>query len=336
MLSSGHEKHHPKMEYQLDWIGTYSDQPERIDLILSALKDLSGVDLMMKEVGEQTFWEVLESVHTPDYLKALRLLSEAARDEDEYFYPVVHPRRLYNTGLQISQIIGYYSIDNFAPIGKDTYGAALEAARTAYACAEEMAANPETPVYALVRPPGHHAGRDYMGGYCYLNNAAIAARRLVEMGRVAILDVDYHHGNGTQEIFWHDADVLYVSIHGDPDQEYPLYSGRIEEKGGELAHGFNINFPLPGGTKRDEYLQVLDKALEAIITFQPRYLVISLGVDTYKNDPTGEFLLEQADFGAIGRRLAKTGLPLLILQEGGYDLLETGKLVAELLINACG
>jgi acetoin utilization deacetylase AcuC-like enzyme len=209
----------------------------------------------------------------------------------------------------------------------------LQAAQTAYACALELEQDPSTPVYALVRPPGHHAGPDYMGGYCYLNNAAIAARHLQKSGRVALLDIDYHHGNGTQEIFWDDPQVLYLSLHGDPD--YPNYSGTSDEKGGVSALHANHNIPLPERTAGEQYLAALEQALATIQQFDPTWLVISLGVDTFKDDHVGNFALDLPDYAAIGQKLKQTQLPLLFIQEGGYNIKEVGNLVAELLQNAC-
>jgi acetoin utilization deacetylase AcuC-like enzyme len=173
--------------------------------------------------------------------------------------------------------------------------------------------------YALVRPPGHHAERRVFGGFCYLNSAAVAANFLSSYGRVAMLDLDYHHGNGQQDIFWKRDDVLTVSIHGDPRFAYPYFTGFADEVGEEQGRGFNVNMPLEEKVDGARYSRVLAQALAAINTFAPSFLVVCLGFDTAKADPTGSWSLSAGDFERNARAVGALGLPTLVVQEGGYN-----------------
>jgi acetoin utilization deacetylase AcuC-like enzyme len=172
--------------------------------------------------------------------------------------------------------------------------------------------------YALVRPPGHHAERRSFGGFCYFNNTAIAAQYLRAFGRVAILDLDYHHGNGQQDIFYRRSDVLTISIHGDPGFAYPYFSGFKDERGEGDGEGFNLNLPLPEEVDGDRYRKALSTALQRVVDFRPVFLIVSIGFDTAKGDPTGTWSLTPRDFEANGRLLGGLGLPMLVVQEGGY------------------
>ena len=174
--------------------------------------------------------------------------------------------------------------------------------------------------YALCRPPGHHAERKVFGGFCYFNNAAIAADELSRLGSVALVDLDFHHGNGSQDIFYRRADVLNISIHGHPNYAYPYFSGFGDETGEGEGLGRNFNFPLPEETGPERYFETLQKALKQVRLFQPRFLVVSLGFDTMKGDPTGAFLLTTASMRELGRKLGELNHPTLIVQEGGYNL----------------
>jgi acetoin utilization deacetylase AcuC-like enzyme len=215
--------------------------------------------------------------------------------------------------------LGYYSFDAGTPITAGTWRAIIAAANVALTGAS-LVANGERGVFALCRPPGHHAGHAYYGGYCFFNNAAIAAQALRDRGaaRVAVLDIDYHHGNGTQDIFYDRNDVLVASLHADPRQEYPYFLGFADETGTHAGEGFTANYPLPWGTDWAPYAEALDHALRRIVSFGTEVLVLSLGVDTYKGDPISKFLLDSPDFGVIGRRIAGLRLPTLIVMEGGY------------------
>jgi acetoin utilization deacetylase AcuC-like enzyme len=180
--------------------------------------------------------------------------------------------------------------------------------------------------FALSRPPGHHAGADFFGGYCFLNNAALAAQHLRTAGveRVAVLDVDYHHGNGTQDIFYERPDVFFASIHGDPHTEYPFYLGHADETGRGAGEGTNLNLPLPRGTGYAQWSAALEVALAAISRFGAQALVVSLGVDTFAGDPISGFCLQSEDYLRLGERLARVGLPTVLVFEGGYAVAEVG------------
>ena len=214
---------------------------------------------------------------------------------------------------------GYWGLDSAAPIVAGTYVAARAAVDVALTAAD-LVLNGATAAYGLCRPPGHHAARSMYAGYCFFNNAAIAAHAIVRATgeRVAVLDVDYHHGNGTQQIFWQRGDVRYVSIHADPDRAYPYFLGRADETGEGDGAGENLNLPLPAGATNEIYLVAVDRALEAIAAVPGSIVVVSLGFDSYGLDPIGDFALTTDVYHEIGRRTAATGLRLVILQEGGY------------------
>jgi acetoin utilization deacetylase AcuC-like enzyme len=227
--------------------------------------------------------------------------------------------RLVREPVQIGGRAGYWGLDSAAPLVAGTYVAARSAVDVALT-AMDLVLGGATAAYGLCRPPGHHAARAMYGGYCYFNNAAIAADAVTRATgeRVAILDVDYHHGNGSQQIFWRRGDVRYVSIHADPDTDYPYFLGRVDEVGEGDGAGENLNLPLPAGTTNDRYLEAVDRALEAIADVPGSIVVVSLGFDTYGLDPIGSFALTTDVYHEVGRRTASLGRRLVILQEGGY------------------
>jgi acetoin utilization deacetylase AcuC-like enzyme len=214
---------------------------------------------------------------------------------------------------------GWYGLDSATPIVAGTYVAARAAVDVALTTVD-LVLGGERVAYGLCRPPGHHAARALYAGYCFFNNAAIAADSIVGATgeRVAILDVDFHHGNGTQQLFWRRGDVRYASIHGDPDRQYPFFLGHANETGEGEGAGENLNIPLPAGTTDAGYLDALDRALEAIAAVPGSVVVVSLGFDTYGLDPIGDFALTTAVYHEMGRRVASLGRRLVILQEGGY------------------
>lgn len=219
----------------------------------------------------------------------------------------------------ISGRAGYWGMDTSTPIVAGTYLAARAAVDVALTAADLVVGGAEA-AYGLCRPPGHHAARGMYGGFCYFNNAAVAAQAIVAQTgeHVAILDVDFHHGNGTQQIFWRRPDVSYVSIHADPDRQYPYFSGFADERGEGPGEGANLNLPLPAGTDDEAYLEAVDRALEAVADARGSLVVVSLGFDTYGHDPIGDFALTTPVYHEIGRRVASLGRRLVILQEGGY------------------
>jgi len=215
---------------------------------------------------------------------------------------------------------GWWGLDSACPLGPGTSDAARAAVDVALTAADLVVDGGASAAYGLCRPPGHHAARAMYGGYCFFNNAAIAAEAIVRRTGepVAILDVDVHHGNGTQQIFWRRGDVFYASLHADPDREYPFFLGRSGEVGEGPGRGANLNLPLPAGTTDDDYLAALDRALEAIAGTGGSVVVVSLGFDTFALDPIGDLAVTTAGYHAIGRRVAALGRRLVILQEGGY------------------
>ncbi len=228
--------------------------------------------------------------------------------------------------------LGIFSFDSGSPLTAGTWAAARGGAACALAAAQAVAAG-ERSAFALTRPPGHHAGADFLGGYCFLNNAAIAAQALRDAGhgQVAVLDVDYHHGNGTQAIFYERADVFTVSIHGDPSTEYPFFLGHADERGAGAGEGHNLNLPLPRGTGVQAWRAALDQGLQAVRDSGATALVVPLGLDTFEGDPISGFTLKSSDYAAIGAALASAGLPTVFTFEGGYAVDAVGVNAVNLL-----
>ena len=225
--------------------------------------------------------------------------------------------------------LGSYAFDTATPIVKGTWSAALAAANNALSAAQAIK-NGERAAFALARPPGHHASADVFGGYCYLNNVAIAAQWYVDQGmKPAILDVDYHHGNGTQSIFYHRPDVFFCSIHGDPSFAFPHFLGFADERGEGAGEGTNLNLPLQMYTDWNVYAQALARASAAISAFGPDVLLVSLGLDTFEADPISRFKLRAEDYLKMGESIAKLKLPTFFIFEGGYNL----DALAEITVN---
>lgn len=308
-----HLKHDPPAEFLHGQPVPFYEQPRRIENILEKLKI---ADVHQPEAPIDP--AMLNQVHDPammNYLKdlSINLLDRLKADfavyrmedritGDEYYYESMFPPNG-----------DFFIYDNTSPIGRNSWNAILYSATLAVAGAQAILAG-EHFAYAMCRPPGHHAGRRFAGGYCYVNNAALAAY-VLKKDRVAILDIDYHHGNGTQDIVEADPDVMLVSIHADPAVDYPYYAGYATE-----GNSSTINLPLPHGTDEVAYLRALDTALDHIRQFDPQHLVISLGFDTYKGDPMGKFLLDVPFYRTMGKRIASLGLPTLYVQEGGYAI----------------
>lgn len=228
--------------------------------------------------------------------------------------------------------IGHYSFDATAPITPGTWDAAYASAQTALTTAALIAGG-EQSAFALCRPPGHHASRNYFGGYCFFNNAAIAAQALLDAGaqRVAIIDVDYHHGNGTQSIFYGRDDVLFLSLHGDPVTEYPFFLGYADELGAGRGEGFTVNIPLPQGTETHDWFAALQTLLARINAYGPDAVVVSLGVDTFEGDPISHFRLRSGDYSRLGSLLSGLRRPTLFVMEGGYNIDMIGHNVVNVL-----
>jgi acetoin utilization deacetylase AcuC-like enzyme len=240
-------------------------------------------------------------------------------------------RRRVKELKRIDARLGRYSYDAATPIAAGTWEAAFWGAQTALAAANAVLSG-EQAAFALCRPPGHHCGADYLGGYCYLNNAAIAAERARAAGRrVAILDIDYHHGNGTQDIFYARGDVLFVSIHADPATDYPFFWGHADEIGEGDGEGANLNLPLPHGTELSAYRLALATALERIDAWGADLLICSYGADTFIDDPISHFALETRDYALLAGDVAALKLPTAIVMEGGYAVDALGANVATFL-----
>ena len=283
---------------------------------------------------------LLARVHAPRYLDFLRTawdqwLALDAANADEQPFPSVWPVRTLRHDVEPANFIarlGLYSMDNGSPLSPGAWAAAKSAADSACSAAHALL-NGERGVFCATRPPGHHAGPDFMGGYCFLNNAAVAAQALRDGGasRVAVLDVDYHHGNGTQSIFYDRADVLFVSIHGDPRTEYPFYLGHADETGVGEGVGFNLNLPLPARSPVAAWFEALEAACARIARHGADVLVVSLGLDTFEGDPISTFALRADDFARLGRRLRTLGMPVALILEGGYAAAELGENAAQVL-----
>ncbi len=309
------------------------ESPMRAQYILDALQRGGFEVVPPRDMPESR----LLHVHDADFVEFLRSAHSrwTAGGRDGSMLPSGFPARGLRRDRLPSGIhgaLGYYTFDASSPIVAGTWEAAFAAARCAITAAA-LVTEGDSAVYALCRPPGHHAGRSFFGGYCYLNNAALAAQYLRDngCGRVAVLDVDYHHGNGTQEIFWERDDVFFASLHATPDSEYPYFLGYADERGAGRGEGHTLNLPLPLGTRWHEYRAALDMALDAIGRYAPNALVVSVGVDTFEADPISGFKLTGPDYAQLGTCLATARLPTVLVQEGGYAIAEIGANVARVL-----
>jgi acetoin utilization deacetylase AcuC-like enzyme len=311
--------HAPAQEFFNGALHPAAEHGGRVDSVLAAI----GTTESPGDFG----MEPLLRVHSADYLHFLRLAHgewrAAGREGDAfpYSFPVVHRRPLNFD--RIDAKLGQYSYDTSTPIGSGTWEAVYWGAQTALGAL--AAARADGKAYAFCRPPGHHAGRDYCGGYSYVNNAAVAAEQALADGcrRVAILDVDYHHGNGTQDIFAGREDVRFASLHAEPRTDYPFFWGHADENGANI-----LNLPLPRGTGFGTYDAALAHALEWFGEGAPELLIVSFGADTYVGDPISHFALETDDYARMAQRIAALGLPTLIVMEGGYAVDALGTNVA--------
>ncbi|MEO4046859.1 histone deacetylase family protein [Pseudomonas sp. CAU 1711] len=324
--SDDHRLHHARGEMVGGEFKPCFEMPARADHVLARVCERAvGEVLPPADFGLAP----IARIHTDDYLQFLqsawRRWTEQGNSAD--FLPGVFPAR-HLRGKRPDDLYGQYgfhSFDCFAPITSGTWQAAYASAQVALSGQREIAAGALC-AFALCRPPGHHAAADVMGGYCYLNNVAIAAQACLDQGaaRVAILDVDYHHGNGTQAIFYDRADVLVVNIHGSPSFEYPHFLGYADETGTGAGEGCNLNLPLAAGSAWDTWGNALETACRRIAAYAPEVLLISLGVDTYKDDPISSFRLDSPDYLRMGERIAALGVPTLFVMEGGYAVAEIG------------
>lgn len=317
-----HREHHAAHEFFRGAQVEAFEKPARQDRIHAALSTTDWA----KFIPPTSFPEAaIEAVHAPRYLRFLRTAyaEHRALGGAGDAFPAVWPIRGMRADVEpvnFAARLGLYSFDSGTPLTAGSWAAARAGADCALTGAALVAAG-ERAAFVLTRPPGHHAGADFFGGYCFLNNAAIAAEWLIARGqrRVAILDVDYHHGNGTQAIFYDRADVLFVSLHADPRTDYPFYLGHADETGEGAGRGFNLNLPLPQGTSPETWFEALSVALERVQAHAPETLIVSLGVDTFEADPICAFgLRTETDYPRLGRAIAALGLPTLWVMEGGY------------------
>jgi acetoin utilization deacetylase AcuC-like enzyme len=334
VYSDAHREHRIEVELYGNALVPCFETPVRADSVLERIL-ATGIGPVIAPMDHGR--DPITAVHAPDYVDFLETAWRdwvAAGGKGDAFSgctPMSDMSR--RVPASIHGRLGYYSFDSSAPITAGTWTAAYAAAQVALTAAE-LLANGEPAAFALCRPPGHHASRAYFGGYCYLNNAALAAQSLLDGGmrRAAILDVDFHHGNGTQSIFYERSDVLFVSIHGDPNEEYPYFSGHAEETGSGPGAGCNINFPLPPGTGPDRWLEALDAALARIRAYGPEAIVVSLGVDTFEHDPISSFKLRSDDYLRLGAAVRNLHSPTLFAMEGGYALDSIGVNVVNTLV----
>jgi acetoin utilization deacetylase AcuC-like enzyme len=335
-FSAQHDLHAPTHEFFRGERVPCFETPARADLVRAEVA-ARGHEVRAP-TGDSR--DVLAKVHAPRYLAFLEsawpqwLALDPAHAASQPF-PSVWPIRTLRSDrepLDFIARLGLYSMDNGSPLSAGTWIAA-KAGADAAASAAALLATGARAAFCATRPPGHHAGADFMGGYCFLNNAAVAAQSLLDSGcaRVAVLDVDYHHGNGTQAIFYARSDVLFVSLHGDPRTEYPFYAGHADEAGEGEGLGFNLNLPLPAGTAPRDWFAALEVACARVERHRPDALVVSLGLDTFVDDPISQFALLADDFSTLGARLARLAVPTLFILEGGYAVAGLGVNAANVL-----
>ena len=301
--------------------------PDRANNVLKAIRDQNFGRLMDPAVFAE---DKLTRIHAPDYVQFLKdvwpeWLASGEKGSN------ARPDTFVGAGMRhadtecIAGKLGRYSFDSTSPFVEGSWQAIRTSANIALTGAD-LVKGGEQQAFALCRPPGHHATVNYCGGYCYLNNTALAAQSLLDGGakKIAVLDVDYHHGNGTQSIFYERNDVLTISLHADPRLEYPYFLGFADEPGAGAGHGFNVNYPLPFGTDWNQYEAALADGIKQVQRFEPDALVVALGLDTFAGDPTTHFGIESDDYVLMGKAIASLGLQTLVVLEGGYSVEHIG------------
>ncbi|MDD0853575.1 histone deacetylase family protein [Halobacteriovorax sp. GB3] len=314
---------HPKYEWAL---GNRIKHPETTKRAESIFREIKKNNDLFEIFQPEKI--PLSSIRDCHHYHLITLYNTAASmPDDQTFYPSVFPQKnklspdptnLYHAG--------FFCFDSGTPLNNKTISAASWSAASAFYAADTVLKEKSKYAYALSRPPGHHASKDSYGGYCYFNNAAIAAKKLKKKGRVAIIDIDFHHGNGTQELFYNDDKVLTISIHGDPREYFPYFLGFPSEIGSGKGEGFNLNIILDKETRYNKYEQTLKQTVLPLIKrFEADYLIISAGFDTYELDPIGNFKIKTSDYQKMGKLIKTLDLPTVILQEGGYYTKDLGK-----------
>lgn len=334
VYSEKHTLHDPGQSRGEAGMTDYFEKPSRALTILKYVQERRLGPVLAPEIFGQ---ETIRKVHKPGYVDFLEHAHRrwlAAGHPDTLFFPSVSA--LQNPDAKeprsVEGQLGLYMADNYIAFLAGTWEAVFASACVALT-GQKLVAVGEPAAFALCRPPGHHANAASAAGYCFINNAAVAAQAFLDQGaqRVAILDVDYHHGNGTQDIFYDRADVLTVSIHADPADDYPFYFGYADEKGAGKGEGFNINYPLPLGSDYKTWAAALDDGIAKIRDYGPDAVVVSLGVDTFAGDPISQFKLQSPDYTDIGARIALMKKPTLFVMEGGYAVDEIGLNVTNVL-----
>ena len=326
VFSPSHRLHHGS-ELKDGALTPSFEKPQRADTVLARVRSSGLGEVIAEQPYDRACYVAAHSERYVAFLEnAWSEWSATGKTHDAL--PLVWPVRDLAEAPEPAFIdgkLGFYAMDAGSPITAGTWQAVRASADVALTGMDRVIGG-DHGAFALCRPPGHHAAREYVGGYCYLNNAAIAAERCLARGakRVAILDVDFHHGNGTQNIFYDRPDVLFASIHGEPSVSYPYFSGYAQETGSGAGLGYNANYPLARGTQWQQYREALEHALQRIVAFRPEFLVISLGVDTFEDDPISHFRLTSEDFVRMGQCIAGAGLPTLFVMEGGYMVDEIG------------
>jgi acetoin utilization deacetylase AcuC-like enzyme len=320
--------HAPGLELHNGGFVPHAEVPLRAESVVAAL----GTPEAPADHGEAPILRIHDAAYVEFLKHAPAEWAASGRPGDPmgYVWPIRGRRPIKLD--RIDARIGYYSFDGGTPLTPQAWEASYRSSQCALSALAAVLAG-EPAAYALCRPPGHHAGADYLGGYCYLNHAAVAAQAARDAGieRVAILDIDYHHGNGTQDIFWERGDVFYASVHADPATDYPFYWGYVDEAGAGAGAGTTLNLPLPHGAGLAEFRAAQARALDAISAFDPGLLVVSFGADTFVDDPIADFALQTADYELLARDIAARGWPAVIVQEGGYAGEALGRNVASFI-----
>ena len=332
-----HAQHQGKVEMFRGALVPCFEVPARADHVLAELQRRQLGTVQNPYAFDDS---ALAIIHSPRYLHFLatawaQWVALDPNNAETDILPSVWPTRTFRTDVEPDNFaakVGLYSYDAGSPFTSGTWVAARAGAHCALSAAQQIVSG-DRAAFALSRPPGHHAGMDFFGGYCFLNNAALAAQHLRDAGfnKVAVLDVDYHHGNGTQAIFYDRPDVFFASLHGDPRTEYPFYLGHADERGAGAGLGANLNLPLARGTDYAVWSQALETALAAITQFGADALVISLGLDTFEGDPISGFQFKSDDYLSLGERLVQLGLPTVLVFEGGYAVEAVGRNAANVL-----
>ncbi len=326
VYSEDHRLHDPRAELDGGRLVPPFEMPRRMDMILARLQERGFEPPAAPEPLDMAPVRRLHDARYLSFLESVWDEWQAAGYEAEAIPPVFPARRMRQREPDhIEGRLGYFAMATETTITAGTWLAAQASAATAQT-AQKLISAGDGPAFALCRPPGHHAAIDLFGGYCFLNNAAIAGQGFLDDGasKVAILDVDFHHGNGTQDIFYERSDVLFLSLHGHPKDAFPHFLGYADETGAAAGAGCNVNYPLPPGTPYAAWSVALDSACRRILEFGAEALVVSLGVDTYEHDPISFFKLTSSDFLRCGARLAGLDLPTLFVMEGGYAVDDIG------------